>query len=594
MDKKSLIVVIFCVILLIAWGPISHMLFPPVPVEPSRLTTQEMADNDVSSVDNSPLPGQTTDTNVAPTTGKPASPKTWQATKSSPLTQTTPPAQDKDQEALTPKISIIENSQLKMELSNIGGGIQRFVLKEHTVHHLVDDLEDPVVINGQYEDEQGFQIPAFALFGVGDLAANTVFSVTDASDQIVYEAVSPAGVKVRKTFHLARENDYNPILIIEIENGSKLPINLKDALMSIGTMGPVTPKESNHYLGFDLYEKDKVKRKHYSDLSKKPFEVSEPIQWVSIKNQFFTLIVQPFQIPASGFYAESISTQDNPHEFAALLGMGSVSIQPGQSINLEYKIYAGPKDFNRLRELGDDKDQVMAFDVFMGMSLKLFGYITQMLLSVLITINGYVHNFGVSIVIITVIIKLIFWPLTAHATNSMKKMAALQPRMTVIRDKYKENPQKLQQEMMRLYREYKVNPFSGCLPGILQLPIFLAFYSMLQSAIELRGAKFLWIKDLSQPDTIFYLFGVSWMPVNPMPLIMAATMFFQMRMTPTTGDPMQKRIFMLMPVIFLVFCYNFSSGLSLYWTVQNLLTILQTWLSLRKKDPILERIKSEK
>ncbi|MDL5055084.1 membrane protein insertase YidC [Oscillatoria laete-virens NRMC-F 0139] len=584
MDKKSIIVVSLCVVLLIFWGPITHMLFPPKPQPVSKLgpTASESSPNDPNTTIES-LPKDAD-------SHSPATPsQAWATDKKAAIVPPVTPAQ-----AGPPKISVIENAQIRMELINLGAGVQRFVLKEHLDRHLNNDTTDNVTITCQYEDKSGIQIPGFALIGLGDLAPNAAFETTDASDQVVYETTTASGIKVRKTFHLSRENDYNPILLIEIENGSDRPLNLKDAYLSIGTMGPLTPSESKHYTGFDLFQSPKVIRKHYDNVKKEPFEFTGALEWAAIKNQFFTLIVDPYALPASGFYAESVSSEKTPTTFAALLGLGNLTIPPGQATSLEYKIYAGPKEFKRLRDLGDSKDQVMAFEVFIGFSLKFFGYITQMLLSVLIYIDGYTHNFGLAIVIITIFIKLLFWPLTGYATKSMKKMAALQPRLIAVRDKYKDNPQKLQQEMMRMYREYKVNPFSGCLPALLQLPIFLAFYSMLQSAIELRGATFLWIKDLSQPDTILHLFGVSWLPVNPMPLLMAGTMFVQMHMTPSSGDPMQKRIFMLMPVIFLIFCYNFSSGLSLYWTVQNLLTILQTWLSMRKPDPELEKIKSGK
>ncbi len=587
MDKKSIIVVSLCVVLLIFWGPIMQILFPPKPIPASKLSPKadaapaQIAGDDTASLPQEPLKTLPPEQAWTPGSGKSA------------------PARAKTEASVErpsgpPKISVIENAQIRIELINFGAGIQRFVLKEHLDRHISNDTEDNVVITCQYEDKDGIQIPGFSLIGIEGLGANAPFVTTDASDQVVYEITTPAGVKVRKTFHLSRENDYNPLLLIEIENGSQNPINLRDAYLSLGTMSPLTPTESSMYTGFDLLEKNKVIRKHYDNVKKEPYEFKGSLEWAALKNQFFTLIVQPYGMPASGFYAESVSSRENPNTFAALLGMANTTIAPGQSLSLEYKIYAGPKQFKRLRELGDNKDQVMAFEVFMGMSLKFFGYITQMLLSILIYIDGYTKNFGLAIVMITILIKLLFWPLTGYATKSMKKMALLQPRLTAIRDKFKDNPQKLQQEMMKMYRDYKVNPFSGCLPGLLQLPIFLAFYSMLQSAIELRGAKFLWVKDLSQPDTIFHLFGVSWLPVNPMPLIMAGTMFVQMHMTPSTGDPMQKRIFMLMPVIFLVFCYNFSSGLSLYWTVQNLLTILQTWLSMRKKDPELEKLQQAK
>jgi YidC/Oxa1 family membrane protein insertase len=169
------------------------------------------------------------------------------------------------------------------------------------------------------------------------------------------------------------------------------------------------------------------------------------------------------------------------------------------------------------------------------------------------------------------------------STRSMKKMQALQPLMNKLKEKYPDDPQKQQQEMMKLYKEHKVNPMGGCLPLLVQIPVFFALYTMLRATVELRGASFLWIKDLSMPDTIFDLGGI---PVNPLPLVMTATTLWQQKLTPTANvDPTQQKMMMLMPVMFLFFFYSMSSGLVLYWTVQNLLSILQQWLALRDQKP---------
>ena len=165
-------------------------------------------------------------------------------------------------------------------------------------------------------------------------------------------------------------------------------------------------------------------------------------------------------------------------------------------------------------------------------------------------------------------------------------MAKLSPVMNELKAKYKDDPQRMNQEMMKLYKEYKINPFTGCLPMLIQIPIFFGFYTMLGSAVELRNSTFLWVADLSQPDTVAHLFGF---PVNILPLIMAATQLWQLRITPKTGDPSQQRILMIMPVVFLAICYNFASALSLYYTVQNLFLILQTYLTRNQFDAPLTK-----
>jgi len=203
-------------------------------------------------------------------------------------------------------------------------------------------------------------------------------------------------------------------------------------------------------------------------------------------------------------------------------------------------------------------------------------------------------SYGFTIVAITVIIKTAFWPLTQASTRSMKRMQALQPQIKALQEKYKDDAVKMQKKMSELWKEHKVNPAAGCLPMLIQLPIFFGFYTMLRSAIELRGASFLWACDLSQPDTVFIIPGLGFIPIlgipgvgfplNPLPLIMGATQLWQMRLTPPSPgvDPMQQKMMQYMPLMFLFILYPYSSGMTLYWTVQNLLTIAQMKLTKAK------------
>jgi YidC/Oxa1 family membrane protein insertase len=168
----------------------------------------------------------------------------------------------------------------------------------------------------------------------------------------------------------------------------------------------------------------------------------------------------------------------------------------------------------------------------------------------------------------------------------MKRMQALQPQMKAIQEKYKEDPVKMNRKTMEFMKEHKVSPLGGCLPMLLQIPVFFGFYTMIQSAIELRGAGWLWVPDLSKPDTLFMIPGTGF-PFNFLPLLMGVTMLWQARLTPPSPgmDPTQQKIMKYMPLMFMVFLYNFSAGLTLYWTVQNLLTILQTKLTKMNAEP---------
>jgi YidC/Oxa1 family membrane protein insertase len=200
-------------------------------------------------------------------------------------------------------------------------------------------------------------------------------------------------------------------------------------------------------------------------------------------------------------------------------------------------------------------------------------------------IHALLGNWGITIIILTIIVKLLLWPLTTAQVRSSRKMSKLQEPLKKIKEKYRDNPQKLQAETLKLFRDNRVNPAAGCLPLLVQIPIFLGLYFMLRTTAEMRFAPFLWIPDLSLPDTIARLGNF---PVNILPLIMGISMVWQMQVMPTPAiDGAQKWVFKLMPIIFLLFCYNFPAALVLYWTVQNLLTIAQQIILNRKNDDAL-------
>jgi YidC/Oxa1 family membrane protein insertase len=192
-----------------------------------------------------------------------------------------------------------------------------------------------------------------------------------------------------------------------------------------------------------------------------------------------------------------------------------------------------------------------------------------------------IPNYGIAIILLTFLVRIIFWPLTQSSTVNMKKMQELQPKLKELQTKFKDNPQKMQQETWALYRENKVNPLSSCLPMLIQIPVFIALFTVLRSAVELRYASFLWIADLSEPENL--LAGVLPIPLNILPILMSGTMALQSYLTPSTGDPQQQKMMMvMMPVMMLLMFYNFPSALALYWTVSQVLAIIQMIMIRRK------------
>ena len=240
------------------------------------------------------------------------------------------------------------------------------------------------------------------------------------------------------------------------------------------------------------------------------------------------------------------------------------TLQGGERRQLDYLVFIGPKEPQALTAAGHQLDKIVGFGFF--------DLLAQPLFVVLTFLFGYFKNYGVAIILLTVLIKIIFWPLTHKSYSSMKSMQKLQPEMQKLRDKFKNDKERLNKEMMSLYKTHSVNPLGGCLPMLVQIPVFFALYQVLLSSIALRHAPFaFWLTDLSDKD-----------PYYITPLLMGASMFVQQKMTPTTADPMQAKIFMMMPIVFTFMFLNFPSGLVIYWLVNNLLTILQQYFIHRK------------
>jgi YidC/Oxa1 family membrane protein insertase len=222
------------------------------------------------------------------------------------------------------------------------------------------------------------------------------------------------------------------------------------------------------------------------------------------------------------------------------------------------------------------------------MKFGMFKIVSIFLLKMMNVLKNVLGSYASAIIAMTFIIRGAMWPLQNKSTQSMKRMQALAPKQAELKEKYKDDPTRMNQEVMKLYKEYGVNPFAGCLPMFVQIPIFFGFFSMLGTAIELRGSHFFWAHDLSQPDTVGHLLGF---PINILPICMAATMLVQMQLTPKSGDAVQQRMFMFMPLIFVWFCYNFASALALYYTVQNLFSIVQLYITKNQPMPVLRKKK---
>ena len=295
--------------------------------------------------------------------------------------------------------------------------------------------------------------------------------------------------------------------------------------------------------------------------------------WVAVKNRFFVTAVCGMSEPSTGFKA-AMTRDMNASDYV----LKDVSATVGMSKDAKarkYTFFAGPKKQSLLWDLG--MRDVMEFGMWR--------WVCYPLVWILNLFHSWVPSFGIGIILLTVLVRLVFWPLTHKSTVSMRRMSEIQPKMKEIREKFKDNPQRLQQETWALYRDNKVNPMASCLPMLVQIPVFIALFTVLRSAVELRYAPFLWIADLSEPENLFpgiFPFG----GLNILPILMAVTMGLQSALTPSTGDKQQQRMMMIMmPVMMLVMFYSFPSALSLYWTLSQVLSIVQMWYIRKRYTP---------
>ena len=308
-----------------------------------------------------------------------------------------------------------------------------------------------------------------------------------------------------------------------------------------------------------------------SDLEKESKTLKGTITWAAFEGTYFMTGVIPEK-------NENITLKLSAEgEKTRTLLIGAEDVIPAKGhLQYNYQAYFGPKKMATLKEAGHDLERIVNF-----------GWFDKLAKPALYLLNffySYVGNYGIAIILVTVLIKILFWPIAQKGLKSMKNMQKIQPKMAKLKEKYKDDKTRLNEEMMGLYKTYKVNPLGGCLPMLLQIPVFFALYKVLLQAIELRHAPFmLWITDLSAPDRLMIGIDIPYLGGIPvLTLLMGGSMFLQQKMTPSPPDPTQAKIMMFLPVIFTFMFLNFASGLVLYWLVNNLLSIGQQYLINKK------------
>jgi YidC/Oxa1 family membrane protein insertase len=457
----------------------------------------------------------------------------------------------------------VETDKYQAVFTSQGAQLLSFKLKEYRA---TADPDAPPVEMHKAESLRYATLRTTASAGF-DLDTNTLFE-TSAEDILVvtgseqselrFRHVAANGMEYVKVFHLQGDR-------YTIE--TQLQLNNSGATPQQGTIDFALVQRWDEELKPDRYSfagptsmvNNEIKEIDVDDLQEGSVVYNQGVAWTSFQTKYFLSVVVPDAQTAAR--VEILRKED---AIENLLETPVFSLAPGEQRQLDYLVYIGPKDPEQLKAAGHNLEKVIHFGFF--------DLLAQPLFTVLTFFYGYFKNYGVAIILLTVLIKILFWPLTHKSYSSMKAMQKLQPEMQKLREKYSNDKERLNKEMMALYKTHRVNPLGGCLPMLIQIPVFFALYKVLLGSIALRHAPFaLWITDLSAKD-----------PYYITPLLMGASMFVQQKMTPTTADPMQAKIFMMMPVIFTFLFLNFPSGLVIYWLVNNLLTIVQQYFIHRK------------
>jgi len=569
MEKRAILAVILTFIVIVLWGIIQSKFFPPSPTKPpTQEVKKEHITPEVKGVEKGVELGET----------KSLKEKAIPAPK------------------IVPKKEIpVETENYWAVFTNEGGSLEHFKLKKYKdrveespfaikLTHFVQNIlgkkeeepEKPVPLDlVNTNEKEGFPL-GLTVFGSpseGNWEVNQdglQLLRTGEKGEITFVKSFQNGLKLLKRYRFS-SNQYAIDLDVEVQNSSSKEITSQLGLEWIGRieLAKLANDGNKDYgLKYAFFKNNKVETKDLGGRGSsgctpgcstpkkriEPFETSDKgdIRWYAFTGEYFTaLLIAP---PSEKNITLSV-TGSEKNILQASLTAPPFSIPAKQAVKIPYRIYIGPKEEERLKTLGVNAERLVDFGFFTVVAKPLVWFLKLT--------HKVTKNFGVDIIIISILIKIIFLPLTQISFKSMKEMQKVQPEMNRLKETFKDDKARLQQEIMLLYKRRKINPMSGCLPMLIQIPVFIALYNALQYTIEMRHAPFfLWIRDLAAKDPIYIT-----------PLIMGATMVIQQKMTPTAADPAQAKMFMLMPIMFTFLFLNFPSGLVLYWLVNNILSI---------------------
>jgi YidC/Oxa1 family membrane protein insertase len=473
--------------------------------------------------------------------------------------------------ALQGKIITVDTPLYRAKISEEGAGFTSFILKDYRETVAKDSpLKEIIPQQSAFETVLvGYDGKSLAGLDNAVFSANLdvdTLSVKEGSQQITFSWTSKQGVIVEKTYSFT-PGSYVIGLDVTVKNGSDL--NIQDKLYVALRGGIPNTHQRYGFEGPSAFINDHLEEIKIKDIAEKNTYAGS-FKWIAIQDRYFITSIIPNHVEEGSMrlYVKEDKLLETQY-------LNPVSdIRPGTQHTYQYSLFFGPKSMKVMRAVGHDISKALNFGFF-DIIAKPCVWLMNKLYSV-------IPNYGIAIIILTLLIKIVLWPLGSKSYKSMSEMKRIQPLMKEIREKYKDDKKKMNEEVMGLYRTYKINPLGGCLPMVVQLPVFFALYRMLYQAIELRHAPFfLWIVDLSAPDRLGH-FAIKHVPFMEPPygipvltIIMGASMLLQQKMSPPMGDPTQAKMMMFMPVIFTFIFINFSSGLVLYWLTNNILSIAQ-------------------
>ena len=471
------------------------------------------------------------------------------------------------------EIITLKNDVLELNIDTLGGAI----VKAKLLKHLEED-KTPVSLFDKSSERQYFARSGLVSATGVELPNHTqVFSVVrNTNNNSVILVAEKNGVRLEKTYalttgsylldakhvvkNISAQNLDATIYAEIVRDGGKPSFKgkVEDSSFYSTFTGPAIYTDTEKFLKVEFSDIEKGKAKTPGT------QMAGQPTWVAMIQHYFTTAWIPSTTYQKDLYVEML--EKNQYRVGVKSKLEPIGV--GQEKTESLKLFVGPQEESVLESIAPGLELVKDYGWLTILAKPIFWLLEK--------IHGIVNNWGWSIILLTVLIKLLFFPLSAASYKSMAKMKLVQPRLMEMKERFKGEPQKLNQAMMEMYRKEKINPLGGCLPVVVQIPVFIALYWVLLASVEMRGAPWLgWIQDLSQPDTLFGVwFGA---PIGLLPIIMAISMFVQVKLNPTPPDPLQAKLMMYMPLIFSIMFFFFPSGLVLYWVVNNILSIAQQW-----------------